>query len=186
MLYRRLHTLARKEVVDLAYSHTCAQSGANSVGPALITLHGLFGSKSHFKPLARSLASHLKADVYSVDLRNHGDSPMAKPYDYLTLSKDVIHFVKTQIGLERPIQMIGFSIGGKVALISALSNECNIRGCISIDIPPYRTPVFDSILVENYKTIVRILNGNDGLVIKKGETDWKKKCSKASKPTSAM
>ncbi|QEU59556.1 hypothetical protein KDRO_C00770 [Kluyveromyces lactis] len=175
MMSRRLHSLAKKDIVDLAYSHIGGKFAGNHLHPAIITLHGVFGAKAHFKPLAKRLASDLKTDIYSVDLRNHGDSPMAKPYDYITLSKDIVHFIKTQVGAERPVQMIGFSLGGKVSLISTLSDECNIRGCVSIDIPPYETPVLDPILLENYDTILKIINGEDGYVIKKGETNWKHK-----------
>lgn len=175
MFRRGLHTLATKEVVELAYSHSGGKPAKSHTLPAIIAIHGLLGAKAHFKPLTRMLASDLDTDIYSIDLRNHGDSPMARPYDYITHTKDVINFIRTKIGPERPVQMIGFSLGGKISLISALSDKVNVRSCTSIDIPPYETPELDDILTVNYETILKIINGENGYQIKKGEPNWQGK-----------
>src|SRR5436190_293880 len=44
-------------------------------GPPLLVLHGLFGSSSNWRSIARQLAA--THTVFSVDLRNHGASPLA-------------------------------------------------------------------------------------------------------------
>ena len=63
--------------------------------PAVI-LHGLFGSKRSWTSIARQLAAtHL---VFSVDLRNHGESPWAVQHDYPSLADDVASFVEEKVG----------------------------------------------------------------------------------------
>ena len=42
-------------------------------GPAVILIHGMFGSLSNLGMLGRTLIEQYR--VISVDLRNHGDSP---------------------------------------------------------------------------------------------------------------
>lgn len=167
-------TLPFKNVVQLAYHHVGPKL-LDNMSPAIIDLHGVFGAKSHFKPLAKKLAADLEVDVYSLDLRNHGDSPMARPYDYITLSNDVVHFIESMLGPKRPVQLIGFSLGGKVGLATTLSKNCNVTSCVSIDIPPYYMAELDSFLLENYATILNILQGKEGYRILKGEPSWKTK-----------
>jgi pimeloyl-ACP methyl ester carboxylesterase len=45
-----------------------------------VVLHGLFGSSSNWRSVARHLA--VTHTVHSADLRNHGASPWANSMDY--------------------------------------------------------------------------------------------------------
>ncbi|QLQ80483.1 hypothetical protein HG537_0D04830 [Torulaspora globosa] len=167
--------IATKDVVDLAFRHvkptsTAGKSGSDSQ-PVLINIHGIFGSSAMFRSLSGPLANHLNMDVYSIDLRNHGDSPQAFPYDFMTYAKDVINFIKTNLGPERPVNLLGFSIGGKIGLLTTLCHEINIQKCISIDLPPYETPNLDSVVLENYALIMKIVNRE--IKIERGSPGWK-------------
>ncbi|EDO17327.1 hypothetical protein Kpol_1062p36 [Vanderwaltozyma polyspora DSM 70294] len=144
--------------------------------PAIVNIHGILGSKMMFCSLSRELANVLQTDVYSLDLRNHGTSPRAGPFDYLTMTRDIIYFIKKHIGNKRPINILGFSAGGKLGLLTTLSKEINVRKCISIDLPPYYTPEMDPILVDNYNLIMEILN--EDIKIQKGSKNWKVKVQK--------
>lgn len=178
---RFLHTgrIPLKSVVDLAFHHQPAPnvvSGATNSRPAVINIHGLFGSNKLFRPFNKPLAQALGTDVYSLDLRNHGDSPFALPYDYVTCTKDVAHFIKNHIGTKRPVQVIGFSLGGKIALLAALCSQINASKCISIDLPPYETPTLDPVTIQNYDLIIKILKRE--IKIEKGSKNWKNKLLK--------
>ncbi|SCV05204.1 LANO_0H02344g1_1 [Lachancea nothofagi CBS 11611] len=162
--------LPYKNVVDLAYRHIKSKS-VNSNNPAVVNLHGLFGSGRMFGAIAKRLANDLNTDVYNVDIRNHGNSPIAKPYDYLTLTNDVIHLLRNQIGHERPISIIGFSMGGKIGLLSSLSRRLNVVKCISIDMPPYETLKLGKDITENYDTIVKLCRRE--IKVQKGHKGWK-------------
>ena len=50
-------------------------------------LHGLFGSGSNWRGIARELAPRTACS--RVDLRNHGASPWADTMDYLEMADDV-------------------------------------------------------------------------------------------------
>ncbi|GAV55840.1 hypothetical protein ZYGR_0AZ00110 [Zygosaccharomyces rouxii] len=168
-----------KSVVDLAFHHQPApNSVANAVNsrPAVINLHGIFGSNKLFRSFNKPLAQALNTDVYALDLRNHGKSPFAQPFNYLTFTKDVIHFIKKHIGHERPVQLIGFSLGGKVALLATLCSEINVSKCITIDSPPYEIDTVDSVILQNYDLITKIITRE--IKIRKCSAGWKTKLLK--------
>ena len=101
-------------------------------GPPLLILHGLFGSGSNWRSVARKLsASHR---VICVDLRNHGASPWAASMTYAEMAADVLQLIERQ-GLERP-SVIGHSMGGKVAMALALQQPQAIDRLVVVDIAP--------------------------------------------------
>lgn len=144
-----------KPIVDLAY-HQFKAPNPCPEAPVVITLHGLFGSGRNFGSFARSLTKDLGADVYNVDLRNHGKSEKAQPYDSMTMTADVIHFLKGRFGSDKPLALIGFSLGAKLGLLASLSKEVNIQKCVSIDMPPYTLATLSKNLILNYNKILQI------------------------------
>ncbi|SCU87060.1 LADA_0E01750g1_1 [Lachancea dasiensis] len=168
--FNLMNKLPYKSVVDLAFHHV-RQPSTKVSEPLIVNLHGLFGSARSFGALGKRLANDLNTDVFNVDLRNHGRSPLAKPYDYLTLTRDLVHLLHTTVGEKRPIAIMGFSLGGKVALMSALSRKINVVKCISIDMPPYHLGDLSEDIKENFNTIQSI--SNRLVKIKKGSKNWK-------------
>jgi len=101
-------------------------------GPALLILHGLFGSGSNWRSVARRLSpAHT---VHSVDLRNHGASPWADTMDYAAMADDVLQLMD-RLGLERPA-VLGHSMGGKTAMALALRHPQRVGRLIVVDIAP--------------------------------------------------
>lgn len=47
--------------------------------------------------------------VYSLDLRNHGTSPHARPHTYDAMAKDVARLMDEQ-GLEKGVNLMGHSM----------------------------------------------------------------------------
>ena len=101
-------------------------------GPPLLVLHGLFGSGSNWRGVARRLAP--TRTVYSVDLRNHGASPWADAMDYVAMADDVLQLMD-RLGLERPA-VLGHSMGGKTAMALALRHPERVGRLIVVDIAP--------------------------------------------------
>ena len=101
-------------------------------GLPLVVLHGLFGSGSNWRSVARELAA--THSVISVDLRNHGGSPWADSMDYDEMAGDVLQLIE-RLKLDRPMLM-GHSMGGKVAMALALRHPGRIGGLIVVDIAP--------------------------------------------------
>ncbi len=113
-------------------------------GPALILLHGLFGSSANWGSIARALAGRFRVVV--PDLRNHGRSPHAAPMDYASMAEDLRGLID-RLGLQRPL-VVGHSMGGKVAMRLALESPEQVAGIGVVDIAPvdYRhdfSAVFD-------------------------------------------
>jgi esterase len=101
-------------------------------GAPIVILHGLFGSKRNWISIARQLATTHR--VLSVDLRNHGESPWDSRHDYLALADDVRAFVEKQVG--GPAAVIGHSMGGKAAMVLALTRPDLVERFVAVDIPP--------------------------------------------------
>ena len=56
-------------------------------GPPLVILHGLFGSRTNWRSIARAMSATHR--VISVDLRNHGGSPWADTMGDPEMADDV-------------------------------------------------------------------------------------------------
>lgn len=81
-------------------------------GPALIILHGLFGSLDNWVTLSRSLSEEYS--VYLVDQRNHGKSPHEKEWNYDVMAED-LHDFMDQHGIMQA-HLLGHSMGGKTVI----------------------------------------------------------------------
>lgn len=119
------------------------RSGA---GPPLIILHGLFGSLDNWTSLARHWANDYT--VYQVDQRNHGKSPHTDIHTTPEMAEDLIGFIREH-RIENPV-ILGHSMGGKVAMETALRIPENVRGLIIADIGAHGYPrghdyIFDAV-----------------------------------------
>jgi len=101
-------------------------------GPPLLVLHGLFGSSSNWRSIARQLAA--THTVISVDLRNHGASPWADAMGYVEMANDVLQLID-RLGLKAPAVM-GHSMGGKTAMALALRHPQRVGRLLVVDIAP--------------------------------------------------
>ncbi|MDA7475742.1 alpha/beta fold hydrolase [Planktomarina temperata] len=112
-------------------------------GTPLIIAHGLFGSGRNWGVIAKRLANHRR--VIALDMRNHGASPWSEDHSYHALAAD-IEEVATTLG--QPVDLLGHSMGGKAAMVAALSGA-PIRRLIVADIAPVgyshsQQPVIDA------------------------------------------
>jgi esterase len=101
-------------------------------GSNILILHGLFGNKGNWQSIARHLSTNHQ--VYTLDLRNHGNSPHANEMSYCAMTDDVIGFIE-QHNLST-ISLIGHSMGGKVAMYLALNYPQLIKRLVIVDIAP--------------------------------------------------
>ncbi len=101
-------------------------------GPPMLLLHGLYGSSSNWRRIAKSLSDTHR--ILSVDLRNHGLSPWTPTMSYAEMAEDVAALID-RLGLERPA-ILGHSMGGKVAMTLALTDPAHVGRLIVVDIAP--------------------------------------------------
>lgn len=101
-------------------------------GCPLIMLHGLFGSAANLQSVARQLAK--KRRVILPDLRNHGRSPHADEVSYEAMSADVLALMQS---LDcQQVDLLGHSMGGKVAMWLALNYPWRVNHLVVADIAP--------------------------------------------------
>ena len=105
-------------------------------GHPLIILHGLFGSSDNWHSLARRFAEHFR--VFTVDLRNHGNSPHTDVMTYPVMAEDVREFMEQQRLSEAHV--LGHSMGGKVAMLLALRYPERVSKLVVEDIAPRAYP----------------------------------------------
>ncbi len=100
--------------------------------PALVILHGMLGSSRNWQTAGRDLAALRR--VVALDLRNHGQSPHAEPMTYAAMASDVLAWMDGQ-GLHRA-EVMGHSMGGKVAMLLACRHPDRVAGLFLVDIAP--------------------------------------------------
>lgn len=142
---RGVHTSAARLSVKLAYEHF-SPTAPRRVAPdtsSLVICHGLLcvaadsGSKQNWRSLARAMARDFGVPVYTVDLRNHGESPHSASMAYADLADDVKRFLDDH-GLENTA-LIGHSLGGKVVMSVVLDPALEpgrVSRMVSVDMTP--------------------------------------------------
>lgn len=105
-------------------------------GEPVLILHGLFGCLDNWQTLGKKLAENYK--VYLLDLRNHGKSLHQDMHNYKVMSQDVKEFVVEQE--LSTVNLIGHSMGGKVAMQFAISHPECVTKLIVVDIAPKQYP----------------------------------------------
>lgn len=102
-------------------------------GPPVVILHGLFGMSDNWQSFAKQL-SQKGFTVFTVDLRNHGQSFHDENFNYTLMAYDLaIMLDKEQI--QNPT-IIGHSMGGKVAMQYGFDYPNKINKLMIIDIAP--------------------------------------------------
>ncbi|NQY65233.1 MAG: alpha/beta fold hydrolase [Alteromonadaceae bacterium] len=118
-------------------------------GSDVILIHGLFGSLDNLNMVAKSLCEQFK--VTSIDVRNHGNSFHENNMDYAVLAQDLINLLD-HLNIEQT-DLLGHSMGGKIAIQTALTSPHRIRKLIVADISPVKYPPHHSKIIEGLKAI---------------------------------
>ncbi|MEZ5477437.1 MAG: alpha/beta fold hydrolase [Thiolinea sp.] len=102
----------------------------------LVVMHGLLGSLDNWNTFASRQQD--QRTVIALDLRNHGDSPHVDGMGYQLMSDDVIEVLDA---LHLPqVDLMGHSMGGKVAMWLALQHPERVHRLIVVDIAPVNYP----------------------------------------------
>jgi pimeloyl-ACP methyl ester carboxylesterase len=103
--------------------------GEDTAAPPLMIAHGLYGSARNWGVIAKRLADSRR--VVSVDMRNHGESPMTDTHSYADMAADLGEVIG-----EGPWDIVGHSMGGKAAMVLALTQPDKLRKLVVADIAP--------------------------------------------------
>ena len=94
----------------------------------LLIAHGLYGSARNWGAIAKRMSD--TRQVVAVDMRNHGESPWFDTHGYPDMAADLAEF------LTEPQDVLGHSMGGKAAMVLALTHPGLVRRLIVADIAP--------------------------------------------------
>ncbi len=97
----------------------------------LIVAHGLFGSARNWNAVAKRLAED--RPVIAVDMRNHGASPWSDDHSYQAQAADLAAAIEAE---GEQADVLGHSMGGKAAMVLALTAPDRVRRLIVADIAP--------------------------------------------------
>lgn len=97
----------------------------------MLIAHGLYGSARNWGVIAKRLSEDRQ--VIAVDMRNHGLSPWYDTHSYPDMAGDLAQVLE---GLDGPFDVLGHSMGGKAAMVLALSHPELVNRLIAADIAP--------------------------------------------------
>jgi len=137
----------------------------DGAGVPLVVAHGLFGSARNWGVLSKRLSD--RGAVLTVDMRNHGDSDWRDSHRYDDLAGDLAEVIEHTGG---PADLLGHSMGGKAAMVLALSRPDIIGRLIVADIAPvaYRhsqAPLITAMQRLNLDGITRRSEADQRLVV---------------------
>ncbi len=116
--------------------------------PPLVIAHGLYGSARNWGAVSRGLSSDRQ--VIAVDMRNHGDSPHDPVHAYEEMAVDLAEVVAAHGGRA---DVLGHSMGGKAAMVLALTHPETVARLIVADIAPVEYGHSQLVHVEAMKAV---------------------------------
>lgn len=105
--------------------------GNDGALPPLLIAHGLFGSARNWGAIQRRLAEDRR--VVAIDQRNHGESFRAPTQTYADMAADLAEAIESE-GV--PFDVLGHSMGGKAAMLLALTRPDLVNRLVVADIAP--------------------------------------------------
>ena len=86
-----MNSSGRKNSQSYAQASVLYSRKVGGNGVDFVVLHGLFGSGKNWRSFAGSLEQNFQ--VWTLDARNHGDSPHADSMSYQEMAEDVVRFL---------------------------------------------------------------------------------------------
>ncbi|RYG89377.1 alpha/beta fold hydrolase [Loktanella sp. IMCC34160] len=102
--------------------------GAPTDKPTLLIAHGLFGSARNWGVISKRLSD--EREVVAADMRNHGQSPQMATHSYPELGDDLAQVIDGRW------DVLGHSMGGKAAMLLALTHPEKVGKLVVADIAP--------------------------------------------------
>lgn len=112
------------------------RESGNTDGKKLIFLHGLFASLQNWQSIVKLLLDDFH--IFNLDLPNHGGSPHSKKFTFEECVDSVLAFMQNQN--LNSANLIGHSLGGKIAMLIALQYPELVSKLIVEDIAPKAYP----------------------------------------------
>lgn len=119
-----------RDGIKLSYEETGS-------GQPLLFVHGWCCDRSYFAPQVEHFRRSHR--VVAVDLRGHGESDKPRQDYTMAAFADDLNWLCTQLRIERPV-IIGHSMGGVIALVTAWRFPALPAAIVSVDSPILAPP----------------------------------------------
>lgn len=134
-------------------------------GSPLLILHGFLGMSDNWKTLGGKYADQ-GFQVHLLDLRNHGRSFHAQDFSYELMVADVLNYI-TSKNLKK-VNILGHSMGGKVAMLFAVSHPELTDHLLIADIapkfyPPHHQDIISGLSALDFSKITSRSQADDAL-----------------------
>ena len=117
----------------------------HGTGRPMILLHGGLGSGEMFGPVLPMLSQHHQ--VIAVDLQGHGrTADVDRPLDVRLMADDIAALID-HLGLDAP-DLVGYSLGGGVALQTAVRHPARIRRLVVVSANIRRDAIYPDMLAQ--------------------------------------
>ena len=117
----------------------------HGAGWPLILLHGGLGSGEMFWPILPALTEGHQ--VIAVDMQGHGrTADIDRPIDVRLMADDIAALI-THLGLDKP-DVVGYSLGGGVALLTAIKYPDKVRRLVSASANIRRNAIYPDMLAQ--------------------------------------
>jgi esterase len=107
-------------------------------GPPFVILHGFLGMGDNWKSMGNNFAD-MGYEVHLVDQRNHGRSFHSDNFSFEDMVDDLVAYCDHY--KLKNIILLGHSMGGKVAMLFAVTHPEIVKSLIIADISPKRYPL---------------------------------------------
>lgn len=108
-------------------------AGADEAAAPLLALHGFTGGGEDFA----CLSAHLSRTLIAPDLLGHGHSDAPRTEDPYTVEAQVARLAELHTQLELPpVPVLGYSMGGRIALRFALEHPSKVAGLVLVGVHP--------------------------------------------------
>ncbi|HIZ98216.1 MAG TPA: alpha/beta fold hydrolase [Candidatus Janibacter merdipullorum] len=112
---------------------------SGEAGPRVAFCHGLFGQGRNWNQIAKGLADICRPTL--LDMPDHGRSPWTERFDYVDAAALVAESLRA-IDPDEPWIVVGHSMGGKIAMLLALTEPELVERLCVVDISPEATTSF--------------------------------------------
>lgn len=120
-------------------------------GTPLLVLHGYFGMGDNWKSIGAKLSDRFQ--VHLVDQRNHGRSFHSDDFDYELMVEDLYAYINHHS--LKSVVLLGHSMGGKVAMLFAVTYPEMVKKLIVVDIsprfyPPHHQQILEALTLVDF------------------------------------
>ena len=124
--------------------------GESSEAKPLLILHGFLGMSDNWKTMGAQFAAD-GFQVHLLDMRNHGRSFHSDEFSYEVMAQDIFDYCQAN-NLEK-VNILGHSMGGKTAMLFAVTHPEMVEKLIVADIGPKFYPQHHQMILEGLNAV---------------------------------